>query len=453
MADNFTVIYYSGMSPEKLAEKVISISYGEMLMPPIPIDPFKLMRKFGIIYQFMEFRDLEGIYIVPEDENDIPIVGINYTRKITRQRFTAAHELCHHLKDRKSETCPIGGKSELERYAEMFAAELLMPRHLFRSVTSEYVKDGKVTLDDALQIAERFGVSFRSCVLRLAYTFKLLDGEYGNLNKRIEQYKPDNRKRKLGIDIENIELLKQAIDSYPFFFKVKENIVWYRFKNEFIYNENRMEGLNLDEDEVAEIITDLRMNGQDSDYCKEDYDDIIQVVGHSDMYDYVLATNDKLTIYKLLNLNRMLFQYAPFPEAAGKTRTENNLVLGTKFETVDWKDVTNELIKLQTPVEELIQSAAILPTSDYIEGAVIIHHRITQIHPFRDGNGRCSRAMLNWMLRIKGLPPFYFKVSEKMRYYEALELADSKNEYKELIRVVIRELFRTIIRMNNGGSK
>jgi len=226
MADNFTVIYYSGMSPEKLAEKVISISYGEMLMPPIPIDPFKLMRKFGIIYQFMEFRDLEGIYIVPEDENDVPIVGINYTRKITRQRFTAAHELCHHLKDRKSETCPIGGKSELERYAEMFAAELLMPRHLFRSVTSEYVKDGKVTLDDALQIAERFGVSF-----------------------------------------------------------------WYRFKNEFIYNENRMEGLNLDEDEVAEIITDLRMNGQDSDYCKEDYDDIIQVVGHTDMYDYVLATD------------------------------------------------------------------------------------------------------------------------------------------------------------------
>jgi len=450
MVDNFTDSYYSGMSPEKLAEKVISIAYGGMLMPPIPIDPFKLLRKFGIIYQFMEFKDLEGIYIVPEDESDVPIVGINYTRKITRQRFTAAHELCHHLKDRKSETCLIGEKSELEQYAEKFAAELLMPSRLFCSVSSEYAKDGKVTLDDALQIAERFGVSFRSCVLRLAYTFKLLDGEYGNLNERIEQYRPDNRKRKLGIDIENIELLRQAIDSYPFFFQVKENIVWYRFKNEFIYNENRMEGLNLDEEEVAEIITDLRMNGQNSGYCKEDYDDIIQVAGHSDIYDYVLATDDKLTIYKLLNLNWMLFQYAPFPEAAGKTRTENNLVLGTKFETIDWRDVANELVKLQAPVEELIQSVSILSVSDYLEKAVKIHHQITQIHPFRDGNGRCSRAMLNWMLRIKGLPPFYFKATEKERYYEALELADSKNEYNELLRVVIRELFRTIIRMNRG---
>ena len=63
-----------------------------------PIDPFKLMREYGIVYQLMEFENLEGIYLVPEGENDLPVVGINYKRKITRQRFTAAHELCHHLK-------------------------------------------------------------------------------------------------------------------------------------------------------------------------------------------------------------------------------------------------------------------------------------------------------------------------------------------------------------------
>ncbi len=46
-------------------------------IPSIPIDPFKLMREYGIVYQFMEFEDLEGIYLVPEDDNDIPLVGIN----------------------------------------------------------------------------------------------------------------------------------------------------------------------------------------------------------------------------------------------------------------------------------------------------------------------------------------------------------------------------------------
>ena len=178
MADVSNELYCQGMSPQILAERVLNDRFGKE-MPSIPIDPFKMMREYGIVYQLMESENLEGIYLVPENEKDIPVVGINYKRKITRQRFTAAHELCHHLKDRRSEICLKGGDgSRVERYAEQFAAELLMPREIFLSVANEYAEDGKVSLDDALQIAERFGVSFRSCVLRLAYTFHILDGDY-----------------------------------------------------------------------------------------------------------------------------------------------------------------------------------------------------------------------------------------------------------------------------------
>lgn len=438
-------LYSPGMSPQALAAKVLKDRFGEE-MPSIPIDPFKLMREYGIVYQLMEFENLEGIYLVPEGENDLPVVGINYKRKITRQRFTAAHELCHHLKDRRSEICPKGGNgSETERFAEQFAAELLMPGKLFLSVAREYAENGKVSLDDALQIAERFGVSFRSCVLRLAYTFHILDGDYKNLNKRISDYRPDRKKLAMGMEIENINLLCQEIDSYVFFFTIEPDIVWYRFKNDFIYNENRIEGLDLDEEEVAEIVTDLRINRQDSLYCKESYEDIIQVVGHAELYDYVLETEDKLTIYKLLDLNKKLFQYAPYPEEAGKTRIDNNLVLGAKFETVDWREVAAELVKLQNPVEDLVRDADRLTISEYVLQALKIHHRITQIHPFRDGNGRSSRAMLNWMLRKKGLPPIYFKFPEKESYYLALERADKYRDYSELLRITIRELFRTIM--------
>ena len=437
--------YSPGMSPQALAAKVLKDRFGEK-MPSIPIDPFKLMREYGIVYQLMEFENLEGIYLVPEGEKDLPVVGINYKRKITRQRFTAAHELCHHLKDRRSEICPKGGNgSETERFAEQFAAELLMPGKLFLSVAQEYAENGKVSLDDALQIAERFGVSFRSCVLRLAYTFHILDGDYKNLNKRISDYRPDRKKLAMGMEIENINLLRQEIDSYVFFFTIEPDIVWYRFKNDFIYNENRMEGLDLDEEEVAEIVTDLRMNRQDSLYCKESYEDIIQVVGHAELYDYILETEDKLTIYKLLDLNKKLFQYAHYPEEAGKTRIDNNLVLGAKFETVDWREVAAELVKLQNPVEDLVRDADRLTISEYVLQALKIHHRITQIHPFRDGNGRSSRAMLNWMLRKKGLPPIYFKFPEKESYYMALERADKHRDYSELLRITIRELFRTIM--------
>ncbi len=448
MADKQNHLYCSGMTPEKLAEKVLEDKYGEE-MPSIPINPFKLMRDYGIVYQFMGFKDLEGIYLVPEDIADVAVVGINYKRNITRQRYTAAHELCHHLKDRKNEACPIGSKDEIERFAENFAAELLMPKKVFCSVAQKYMENGKVSLDGALCLADYFGVSFRSCVLRLAYTFHFLDGEYSDLNKRISRYKPDKKKVELGIDVENIELLVQAVDSYQFYFQIKEDIVWHRFKNDFIYSENRMEGLDIDEDEVAEIVTDLRMNRQKSAFCEESYEDMIQVVGHAALYDYIIETNDKLSIYKILDLNKKLFQYAPFPEESGKTRTDNNLVLGTKFETVDWREVAQELVKLQEPVDSLVEQVDELSISEYLLRAIKIHHRITQVHPFRDGNGRSSRALLNWMLRLKGLPPIYFKATEKMLYYTALERADEHGEYTELLRVIIRELFRTIMRMNS----
>ena len=64
-----------------------------------------------------------------------------------------------------------------------------------------------------------------------------------------------------------------------------------------------------------------------------------------------------------------------------------------------------------------------------------------------DGNGRSSRALLNWMLREKGLPPIYFKLSEKESYYVALERADKNGDYTELLRITIRELFRTMLRV------
>ena len=86
-------IYKDGMSSEELAIKVLEWYGYEHDNFPVPIDPFAIMRKCGIVYQFMNSKKLEGVYIVPENEGDVPVVGINCNRPITRQRFSAAHEL------------------------------------------------------------------------------------------------------------------------------------------------------------------------------------------------------------------------------------------------------------------------------------------------------------------------------------------------------------------------
>lgn len=91
-----------------------------------PVNPFKILKDLNVNISFRDFSKAEGIYIPATNKDDLAIVGINLNRCIQRQRYTAAHELCHHLKDRNSNfVCKTGSKQAIERYAENFASEIL----------------------------------------------------------------------------------------------------------------------------------------------------------------------------------------------------------------------------------------------------------------------------------------------------------------------------------------
>ena len=105
------------------------------------------------------------------------------------------------------------------------------------------------------------------------------------------------------------------------------------------------------------------------------------------MYDFIFETacDEKIDIYQLSTLNKKLFSCCPNPEYGGSTRKDNVLVLGAKFETVDWRDVMLELIKLNDKVLLLESKSDELSRSRIVELIADIHHRITVIHPFPDG--------------------------------------------------------------------
>lgn len=438
--------------PEILAKKVLEIYFSQRI-PSYPIDTFDILKQMNVVYQFRDFKDLEGIYIVPEDEDDIAIVGINNNRPVTRQRFTAAHELCHHIKDKnESCICPIDGreKNPIEKYADKFASELLMPTEELKKQVEKFENNGYVSFENIIYIADYFGVSFEACVFNIAYKLNKVEGdiEPSKLKKRINKFKPDKKRIELGLKKYDSSLLRNIINSYDYFYNNESKAVWYKFKNDFIYNENRLEGVNIDREDVAEILTDIRIYKQNSEYCKSEYKDIIEVVGHASIYDFLLETEEPISIFKLLKLHTMLFQFAPFPEAAGKIRNSNNFVTEAKFETVDYNNIINELLKLEEKLKELINKMNNMSTAEYVEEAVKIHHRITVIHPFIDGNGRCSRVMLNWLFKIKGLPPVYLKYENKDYYYEALKEADLNNDYSYLCEVFYREILKSMIQLN-----
>lgn len=240
------------------------------------------------------------------------------------------------------------------------------------------------------------------------------------------------------------------INSYKFVFDNKSDLIWYKFKNDFIYNENRIEGVKLSIGEVSEIVTDLRMKKQDSSYCNSEYKDIIEVLGHASVYDYVMTTQENITAFSLLTLHKKLYQYAPYPEEGGKIRSSNNYVTEAKFETADYKQIPIELLNLNDEIKSLISKKDEYCISEYIDRAIKIHYKITVMHPFHDGNGRMSRVLLNWLLRIKKLPPVYLKYKDKELYYEALQKADVEKNFEFLGVIFYKQILLSIIQLNSS---
>lgn len=71
------------------------------------------------------------------------------------------------------------------------------------------------------------------------------------------------------------------------------------------------------------------------------------------------------------------------------------------------------------------------------ERAVRLHHRLTFIHPFPNGNGRCSRVFVDLYLEQRGAIPFSWgaglpRDAQRRAYLEAIRAADA-HDYAPLL--------------------
>lgn len=127
LAEKYNKLAKEGATAERLANIFLE-DYYEKKEIVFPVNPFQILTDLGVPFILRPFKSYDGIYIPRENQDDIPVVGINLNRPIARQRFSAAHELCHHLKDANSGfACKPNAQSRIEQYAESFASELLMP--------------------------------------------------------------------------------------------------------------------------------------------------------------------------------------------------------------------------------------------------------------------------------------------------------------------------------------
>ena len=435
--------------PEKMAAAYLAKYFGNQKIE-YPINPFQMLKDEGILFYLMDFKKLEGVYIPTSLADDVPVVGINTNRPITRQRFSAAHELCHHFRDAEKQiSCVIGSKNSIEKFAEEFAAALLMPINELRAQVKKRMNSNcNVSMDDVLEIADFFGVSFQACLFRIAYMIHAIPGntEPSELYKRATKYGPDKERKRRHMTY--AQLYEGLINCYQEQLAfVPTDYARYVFQNEYIYNDSRMEGLDVTLEQAAEIVTDLRLHMQNSKYCNTENEAYLSIAGHYDMYREIFAepVKESLDAYYLFTLNKHLFSHYPHPEFGGSARQNNTLVLGGKFETVDYHDIFNELAKVDEEVRNFYAKRNEISISEYIKHVVRIHHKITVIHPFPEGNGRTSRAFMNVQLVRAGITPVYIRVEDKNDYVAALSRADQCGEYDELYEIIYRLILKTSI--------
>lgn len=145
--------------------------------PPVPVD--RLAKVLGVRIEYTPFDDeLSGMAFIRDGK---PVIGVNSNHHPNRQRFTIAHELAHVVLHRAKleatvmidkgrnfiprDSISAEGIDPLEKQANAFASELLMPERLVRQAleSSRDIQDD----DYLIGMANRFRVSLAALQFRL----------------------------------------------------------------------------------------------------------------------------------------------------------------------------------------------------------------------------------------------------------------------------------------------
>ena len=196
------------------------------------------------------------------------------------------------------------------------------------------------------------------------------------------------------------------------------------FLAQFTYNTNAIEGSTLTLQDTSLVLFENVVPKGKSPI------EINEVQNHKQSFDYVLGYKGNITKKFVLEIHRRLMHNILW-DAAGKFRNVDVYIRGVDFVPPPYKDVEREFRNL------LMWHTNNKDKYNAVVMAAHFHSAFEAIHPFRDGNGRTGRLILNFMLRKNGFPMVDIKNKDKERYYKALYEAQKNNNLKPLVGMIV----------------
>lgn len=199
-----------------------------------------------------------------------------------------------------------------------------------------------------------------------------------------------------------------------------------------VYNSNAIEGNILSLRETELILDGLVINERP---LKDEIE--AKSLAHATDYLYSLIDGrEPLTKRTLLELHGLIL--ADIPQVvSGKFRNEEVQIKNSDH-------TPPPFLTVEAHIDQLFQwmnrNSHKYPP---LVMATILHHWLTWIHPFPDGNGRTARLFLDFYLLQKGYPEIIVKITDRDEYYNSLVDAD-KGDITRLIDLFSEKVRQTV---------
>ncbi|MFA6391969.1 MAG: Fic family protein [Patescibacteria group bacterium] len=206
-----------------------------------------------------------------------------------------------------------------------------------------------------------------------------------------------------------------------------------KLRLEMTYNSNAIEGNSLTLKETFLVINEgITVKGKP---LKDHLETKDQYAALEYLYDLVDKNKQNTISERLIRSIHQIVVQETEKEQAGKYRTANVFIMGAKHTPPH----AIEVPKLMESLLVWLKNNSKIPT---VELAALFHHKLVQIHPFFDGNGRTARLAMNLILMKSGYPLTIILKNDRKKYYNVLAKADT-GDYASLVNFIAQTVERS----------
>jgi Fic family protein len=244
----------------------------------------------------------------------------------------------------------------------------------------------------------------------------------------IQQALPDLCTMTLDAKLQQIDRLKSWLDGFRPLPSdlVAELKALYDVK--FTYNSNAIEGNTLTQSETELVLNSgITIGGKT-------LHEHLEVVGHKEAIDYIetlAQTETAIGEWEIKQIHNLILRLIS-PAEAGRYRQLDVQAAGTEYRYPPHYLLTD----LMQEFSEWLNSSEASAMHPVVYAATA-HLRFVSIHPFRDGNGRTGRLLMNLLLLQAGYPIVIISNQVRKDYIDAIVAQQTHADVTPFLNLII----------------